>query len=212
MKQFYFLLLSFTIVLNSQGQTMTFDTGASESGFNFSGWNSGGGIIFLSDLSNPASITKDSGNWNLTSFDTAPFSNGNNMRITSNLGDSYDYNTSTAATHNLNWTNITSVTIQRISGSGASADYDNFVYTISTLSIDSFEKNMNIKLFPNPSNDYISISNLNQEENYEIYNIIGQKVRRGIVLENEKIDIQSLTNGIYILKLQNKNSIKFIKD
>lgn len=192
---------------------MTFDTGASESGFNFSGWGPSIGIIYLSDLSNPASIAKDSGNWNLTSFDTAPFfSTVNNMRITSNLGDSYDYNTSTAATHNLNWTNITSVTIQRISGSGASADYDNFVYTISTLSIDSFEKNMNIKLFPNPSNDYISISNLNQEENYEIYNIIGQKVRRGIVLENEKIDIQSLTNGIYILKLQNKNSIKFIKD
>ncbi|MDN5215146.1 T9SS type A sorting domain-containing protein [Fulvivirgaceae bacterium BMA12] len=111
---------------------MTFNSGASESGFSFSGWSALGGAIYVSNLANPARVTKNSGTWNFTSFTVGPFTGANNMRVTSNLGDSYNYNTASAGTHTLNWTGITSVTFTRISGSGASADHDNFVYSVAS--------------------------------------------------------------------------------
>lgn len=83
----------------------------------------------------------------------------------------------------------------------------------STLGIENINLiKENITLFPNPSRDSIKINGLTKVENYEIYNAVGQKIREGIVVENEKIDIQKLTNGIYFLKLKKGNTIKFIKE
>lgn len=135
MKKIYILLL-FHIVLNLQGQTMTFDSGASESGFTFSGWDGSEGVIFKNNLNSPSTITKNSGTWNLTSFEVTPFllvsPVGNSMRISSNNGDTYDYSTFYPATHTLNWTNISSITVERIEGIGPAANYDNFVYNTCT--------------------------------------------------------------------------------
>lgn len=82
------------------------------------------------------------------------------------------------------------------------------------LSVDSdFEMAaLSLSVFPNPSSDFIKVNELTAEANYEIYNTIGQKVKRGVVLENEKIDIQNLTNGIYVLKLGDGNRVRFIKE
>lgn len=81
--------------------------------------------------------------------------------------------------------------------------------TLSTNDNISIEK---IKIFPNPSSNFIEITGLTTKNSYEIYNTLGKEVKKGIVSENEKIDIQNLTNGIYFLKLENKKTIKFIKE
>ena len=82
----------------------------------------------------------------------------------------------------------------------------------STLGVDDFIKTgATIKLFPNPSIDYIQISGLTKTEVYTIYNIIGAEVDNGNVINNEQINIEKLTNGVYFLKLKNSSSIKFIK-
>jgi hypothetical protein len=82
----------------------------------------------------------------------------------------------------------------------------------STLGVDDFIRTATaVKLFPNPSIDYIQISGLTKTEGYNIYNILGAEVNNGNITNNEKIDIRNLTNGLYFLELKSGNSIKFMK-
>ena len=90
-----------------------------------------------------------------------------------------------------------------------------FIFTVSILSTDLSVDDFNtkyIKLFPNPSNDYIEISNIQNTQNYYIINVLGQKLLKGVIHNNNnKIDIQNLKNGLHYLKLENGTVIKFIK-
>jgi hypothetical protein len=114
-----------------------------------------------------------------------------------------------APTVNLNWTGITSFSVS--SPTNTQFGFDNLVINNNTLSINDLTLRT-VKVFPNPSSDFIEITGLTAIEDYRIYNTLGQEVKKGIVLENKKIDIQSLTNGIYFLKFKNGNTIKFIKE
>jgi len=118
---------------------------------------------------------------------------GTNSSITASLA-------SGVASVTLNWSDITSFTV---SSTGTNYGFDNLVINSSTLST---------KVFPNPSSDFIEITGLTARENYEIYNTLGQEIKKGIVPENKKIDIQNLTNGIYFLKFERGNTLKFIKE
>ncbi len=74
-------------------QTMTFDTGASETGFTFSQWQViTPGTIAPVSTTIPAVITKDTGTWNATSIDIT-FAGGNTYTVTSNLGDTQSFTT-----------------------------------------------------------------------------------------------------------------------
>ncbi len=110
---------------------MTFSNGASEPGFTFTGWSAASGTIWVANLASTATVTKDVGTWNFHTFYIGPFVGANIMQVVSDLGDTYTYNTSTPGTHVLDWMGITSVTFSRISGGGASADHDNFEYTVA---------------------------------------------------------------------------------
>ena len=80
------------------------------------------------------------------------------------------------------------------------------------LSTNEFHVENNKKrVFPNPSNAFIQIYDLNEVENYKVYNILGIEVLNGIISNTKKINIQNLTNGLYFLKLESENLIKFIK-
>jgi hypothetical protein len=88
-----------------------------------------------------------------------------------------------------------------------------FTYERSTaplVSIEAFENN-GIKLFPNPAAGYIQISGLKSNENFVIYNLLGTPVFNGTIFNNKKIDIKNFPSGLYFLKLQNGNTIKFLK-
>ena len=69
-----------------------------------------------------------------------------------------------------------------------------------------------IRLFPNPSKDYIQISGLIKTGNYEVYNILGRRVMEGMVSDKQKINVQNLKNGVYFFKLENETVLKFIKN
>tara|TARA_B110000114_G_scaffold104011_1_gene109461 strand:+ start:432 stop:983 length:552 start_codon:yes stop_codon:yes gene_type:complete len=92
-----------------------------------------------------------------------------------------------------------------------------FLYSLSidcgnTLSIDDLNFENKFSLFSNPSSDFISVLNLKSAENYLIVNQLGQEIKRGIISNQEKIDIRNFTNGLYFLLFDNGNSIKFIKE
>jgi len=76
----------------------------------------------------------------------------------------------------------------------------------------SIEETFNtIKIYPNPVNNFIKIYGLIKPENYKIYNVLGTAVQTGIIINSQKIQIQKLSKGLYFLKLDNQNILKFIK-
>ena len=72
--------------------------------------------------------------------------------------------------------------------------------------------NNQLNLYPNPSSDFIIISNLEIIEKYSVLNALRQEVIKGRIKNNEKIDIRNFTNGLYFLKFGNGNILKFIKE
>lgn len=68
-----------------------------------------------------------------------------------------------------------------------------------------------LSIFPNPSSDYIQISNLNKTEDFKIYSVMGKKITEGQIANQEKIDIINLPKGIYLIKVGDFYPSKFIK-
>ena len=115
----------------------------------------------------------------------------------------------TGSTVTVNWENVTSFTITSSLGDEAYG-LDDIVLS-STLSINDFTTT-NVKIYPNPSSQFIQISNLNSKESYTIFSILGNEIKNGVISDNGQIDIRNFTNGLYFLKFENGNTIKFIKE
>ncbi|WP_157757659.1 T9SS type A sorting domain-containing protein [Pseudalgibacter alginicilyticus] len=82
----------------------------------------------------------------------------------------------------------------------------------NALGLDVFNVSNSIKVLPNPASEYIKVSGLKNKTTYSIYNALGLGITQGKIFDNEAIDIRSFANGIYFLKLENGNTVKFIKD
>ena len=71
-----------------------------------------------------------------------------------------------------------------------------------------------IEIYPNPVRNRLSIDLVFQEDaHYIIYSIEGKLLRQGIIY-NDSIDLESLTEGIYYLKIQTSNrsfATRFVK-
>lgn len=76
-----------------------------------------------------------------------------------------------------------------------------------TSNIEDFNKLNNIKIYPNPANDHITIDfNDVVPTKIEIFNIYGQSIYLNEKISlSEKIDISSLKSGIYIIEVSNSN-------
>lgn len=86
--------------------------------------------------------------------------------------------------------------------------------SIATLSNNSFEWEDSIVLYPNPSNDLVSIqmpTNISIEK-VSFYNALGQKVMDS---EGQNINISSISNGVYLVEIKTNEGIihkNFIKN
>ncbi len=87
----------------------------------------------------------------------------------------------------------------------------------NTLSLEDFNKNnFEIKVYPNPAKDHLSINIPNgiKISSFEIFDIIGKKVDSNILNQNS-IDINNYVQGIYFLNLKTDKGVirrKFIKE
>lgn len=72
--------------------------------------------------------------------------------------------------------------------------------TQSTLSFGSFDKN-SVGLYPNPSSSQITIVSDIDISSIDVFNVLGKKVLSYSELSDNNIDISSLNQGIYILKI-----------
>ncbi len=77
-----------------------------------------------------------------------------------------------------------------------------------TVGINENEALLGVSIFPNPANTTISLSNLKEEYNVAIYNMLGQKVKQQRVdASNSSINISNLSLGIYVLKFEDHNKV-----
>ena len=81
----------------------------------------------------------------------------------------------------------------------------------NTISLNDFSLNKDIVIYPNPSDEFIQFSSLTENNKYSIFDILGAEIKKGVISNNEKINIRNFTNGLYFLKFDNGNTFKFIK-
>jgi hypothetical protein len=72
-----------------------------------------------------------------------------------------------------------------------------------------------LKVYPNPATSVINISNTTAINEVAIYNFLGQSVlNKSVSGNNAEINVENLSNGIYVLKIKsgsNQSTIKFTK-
>lgn len=85
-----------------------------------------------------------------------------------------------------------------------------------TVGISEKEKNA-LNLYPNPSSDFIQLSENSLVNRLVIYNILGSPVLTFNTSANQKHDISGLPKGVYLLEMMNSNgnrikTVKLLKD
>ncbi|MBD3864691.1 DUF5050 domain-containing protein [Olleya marilimosa] len=78
------------------------------------------------------------------------------------------------------------------------------------LSTEEYENNNEITLETTGIN-FIKINNLKTSEKYIIYDLSGREVIKGIIFPKEEINIRNISSGLWILKLENGSTFKFLK-
>jgi hypothetical protein len=204
------------VVQTVDGITATFTTFSNShsilNGFGFAG--SSGNVVFATNQTTSVTVSFSAPVNIATVFGLdADASIGSTWTFTPSGGSNSSVDqfisSSTGATVTLNWTSVNSFTITSSQGN-ESFGLDDIVLS-STLNINNATTN-NVKIYPNPSSQFIQISNINSNESYTIFSIFGNKIKNGIISNNTQIDISNFANGIYLLKFDSGNTIKFIKN
>lgn len=131
----------------------------------------------------------------------------------------YNFNQGTANGDNSSITTLTDNSSNNINGTlnnfTLNSTTSNWIGGVefSSLSVNSIsDNNKTIFPFPNPATNFIQVAGMEAKESYKVYNILGSVLINGNISNQEKIDIRNLTNGLYFLKFENGNTIKFIKE
>ncbi len=83
---------------------------------------------------------------------------------------------------------------------------------LNTLSVEDPDSAINsINIFPNPATNAIQVKGMFGLQNYIIYNVLGEEIKKGTVSVNNDVDIQSLATGVYFLKFNSGYAFKFLK-
>ncbi|MFV0572372.1 MAG: T9SS type A sorting domain-containing protein [Xanthomarina gelatinilytica] len=211
------------IVQTVSGITATFTSSYAANDvrlFNPGGYaGSSGNVVYTYQIDSGTSATVTfSAAVNITSvfvLDPQNDSNGQQWVLTptggGNSAVTQTISSANGTTVSLNWTNVTSFTITNgTTGAADSFALDDIVFTASTLSTTDFGLDNKI-VYPIPSSDFIYIKGVSGIKNYSLYNHLGAKVMSNTIANNNKIDIQNLTSGLYFLKFDNGKTTKFIK-
>lgn len=81
------------------------------------------------------------------------------------------------------------------------------------LNANEVENKLGVKLYPNPSNGFVSIENpLNiQFQSIELYDLLGKKHEIYVDLNTSTINIELLNNGVYFIKITSNNHTQTYK-
>ncbi|MGB6269112.1 MAG: endonuclease, partial [Olleya sp.] len=133
------------------------------------------------------------------------FKNGALIDIIGTLGNNTDFAVNTTLVRNANIAGGNTVFDSNEWTSFASNTCDNLGQHSQSLSISEVNKK-EFKIYPNPVNGNLLTIENSQNTRFEIYNILGKKILTGTITpNNNKVSVSSLSNGVYILKLNNNN-------
>lgn len=59
----------------------------------------------------------------------------------------------------------------------------------------------NIRIFPNPTSDFINLSDSDGVANIKILNLIGREVKNFVVTPDRDYSVEDLDNGMYFIQL-----------
>ncbi len=74
------------------------------------------------------------------------------------------------------------------------------------------ESGSDLGLFPNPSSDFIRITGFGNNEQYVIFNAVGQRLSAGWITEGEELDVSGLETGLYLVQVGSNSAIPFVKN
>lgn len=92
---------------------------------------------------------------------------------------------------------------------------DNLLYTKGTTQVLSIPENemASIAMYPNPTSDYLFVKGLTNKVAYKIYDGLGRVIEKGSIgANNDKINVNALSQGVYLLNLEGYKTRTFIKD
>ena len=96
-------------------------------------------------------------------------------------------------------------------------DQKNLSITIGAVGIVSATLSNQLRIYPNPTNYELRITNheLKEDEVVEIYSVVGQRLMqlpcRDVINHVSTIDVSGLANGMYYLKIGDK-TVRFVKE
>jgi hypothetical protein len=95
--------------------------------------------------------------------------------------------------------------------------WDDFLFEEDIVSSEVAPTIPQIKVYPNPAHDYLTISNVNQLQQIDIQNITGYSIwsKQFYGEEEVSIPVSGLKDGIYIIKISTSEKVytqKFMKD
>lgn len=112
-------------------------------------------------------------------------------------------------------TQHSSINAEGILVQGVQQPYE--IFDVSTLNVETAVVNNNdasIKIYPNPSKDYVNLSISNFKEmnaSYQLYDLFGKLIKHSQIQSlKTQIEMNSYAAGTYFLKIQNPNG-NFIK-
>lgn len=135
------------------------------------------------------------------------------IKVTYYTGSTQDYNVDTSGKLYFSGSNLL------IKTSSAAADVSiptniirKITFATANLSTQEIGRNSsNIKLYPNPSSDFVKISSdKKQKMNVKIYSSSGNLVLKGIFQPDEEINVSSLSAGFYLVQVD-QTTLKMIK-
>lgn len=141
-------------------------------------------------------------------LDISTDSNFTDLTLRDTLEDNFAV-IDTLASNNLYYWRVSSI------NSESNSEYSeicNF-YTTVISSVQSDDNSNNLTLYPNPASDFIYLKGVDSKmhsEYYEISDINGKELQSGKLNSKNKISIESLSPGVYFLKIDN-HIVKFVK-
>lgn len=98
-------------------------------------------------------------------------------------------------------------------GNGSNAGHVRVYENNAVLSTNEFENDRQVKLFPNPSANFIEISSEFDIISFEIISVTGMIIaKEDVNTQNQlRISMTDLSQGVYFIKLNSKHSIHFLK-
>ncbi|MCL2597060.1 MAG: T9SS type A sorting domain-containing protein [Paludibacter sp.] len=85
-----------------------------------------------------------------------------------------------------------------------------YINVVEGTGIDEMQ-NMQLKIYPNPVKDDLKVINYFENGQYSITDLAGKQILSGKLSNNSSINVSSLQQGIYIIKVGNERG-KFIKE